>query len=119
MAHWRGINKGNLILLNIHRKQHNQLKNGPHIVCLWKTGTVEQRNGEENNQDGSVPDRDIGVNSFKFPEGDNGADAVVPAGVKETDMEGQVNAYVCIVGTAHVKGVAGIKQDVTPKGCTD
>ena len=36
-----------------------------------------------------VPDRDIRVNGPEFPEGDDGADAVVASGIQETDMESQ------------------------------
>ena len=38
-----------------------------------------------------IPDRDIWMDSFKFPEGDDGADAVVAPGIQEADMQGQVN----------------------------
>ena len=56
-----------------------------------------------------VPDRDIRVNGFKFPEGDDGADTVVASGIQETDMQGQVNTKFCIAGAEHVKGVSKIK----------
>ncbi len=39
-----------------------------------------------------IPDGDIRVDGLEFPEGDDGADAVVPPGVQEMDMQGQVNA---------------------------
>ena len=45
-----------------------------------------------------VPDRDIRVNGFKFPEGDDGADTVVASGIQETDMQGQVNT--CLLYTS-------------------
>jgi len=57
-----------------------------------------------------VPDRDIRVNGFKFPEGDDGADAVMASGIQEADMQGQVNTDICIVGAEHVKGVSKIKD---------
>lgn len=57
-----------------------------------------------------VPDRDIRVNGPKFPEGDDGADAVVPSGIQETDMEWQVDPGFCIMGAEHVKGMAEIKD---------
>ena len=57
-----------------------------------------------------VPDRDVRVDGLKFTQGDNGADAVVPPGVKETDMEGEVNAGICVVGAEHVEGVPKIKS---------
>lgn len=57
-----------------------------------------------------VPDRDIRVNGLKFPEGDDGADAVVPPGIQEADMEGQVNAVFCIVGAEHAEGMSKIKD---------
>ena len=57
-----------------------------------------------------VPDRDIRVKRLEFPEGDNGAYAVVASGVQETEMQGQVNAVPGIVGAEHVKGVAEIKD---------
>ena len=44
-----------------------------------------------------VPDRDIRVNGPEFPEGDDGADAVVPPGIQETDMQGQVNTVFRIM----------------------
>ena len=57
-----------------------------------------------------IPDRDVRVKSPEFPEGDNGADAVVAPGVQEADMQGQVNTELCIVGAEHVKGVSEIKD---------
>lgn len=57
-----------------------------------------------------VPDRDIRVNGPEFPEGDDGADAVVASGIQETDMEGQVDPGFCIMGAEHVKGMAEIKD---------
>ena len=56
-----------------------------------------------------VLDGDIGVNGLKFPQGDNGADAVVSPGVQEMDVEGKVNGEVCIVRTEHVKGVSEVR----------
>ena len=55
-----------------------------------------------------IPDGDIRVDCPEFPEGDNGADAVVPSGVEETDMQGQVNAVFRVMGAEHVKGVSEI-----------
>jgi hypothetical protein len=57
-----------------------------------------------------IPDRDIRVNGPEFPEGDDGADAVVPSGIQETDMERQVDPGFCIMGAEHVKGMAEIKD---------
>ena len=57
-----------------------------------------------------IPDGDIRIDRFKFTEGNNGAYTVVPPGIQETDMQGQVNANVRIMGTEHVKGVAEIKD---------
>ncbi len=57
-----------------------------------------------------IPDRDIRMNGFKFPEGDDGADAVVSPGIEETDMQGQVNADFCIVGAEHIKAMSKIKS---------
>ena len=57
-----------------------------------------------------VPDRDIRVDGPEFPEGDDGADAVVPSGIQETDMERQVDPGFCIMGAEHVKGMAEIKD---------
>lgn len=59
-----------------------------------------------------IPDRDIRVNGLKFPEGDNGTDAVVPPGVQETDMQWQVNADPGIVGTEHVKRMPEIESSL-------
>jgi len=58
----------------------------------------------------NVPDGDIGIDSLKFPEGDNGADAVVPSGIQEADMEREVNAGIRIMGAEHVKGMPEIKN---------
>lgn len=55
-------------------------------------------------------DRDVRVKRFKFPERDNGADAVMPPGVEETDMQGQVNPNVSIVGAEHVEGMSKIED---------
>ena len=57
-----------------------------------------------------IPDRDIRVNGPEFPEGDDGADAVVPSGIQETDMERQVDPGFCIMGAEHIKGMAEIKD---------
>ena len=57
-----------------------------------------------------VPDRDIRVDGPEFPEGDDGADAVVPSGIQETDMERQVDPGFCIMGAEHIKGMAEIKD---------
>ena len=57
-----------------------------------------------------IPDRDVRVKSPEFPEGDNGAYAVMPPGVQETDMQRQIDTVLCIVGAEHVKGVAEIKD---------
>lgn len=57
-----------------------------------------------------IPDRDIWVNGFKFPEGDDGADAVMASGIQEADMQGQVNTDGGIVCAEHVKSVAKIKS---------
>ncbi len=59
-----------------------------------------------------IPDRDIRINGLKFPEGDNGADAVVPPGVQKTDMQWQVNADPGIVGTEHVKRMPEIESSL-------
>lgn len=56
-----------------------------------------------------VFDRDIRVYGLKFPEGNNGADAVVPSGIQETDMQGQVNANLCIMETEHIKSMPEIE----------
>lgn len=56
-----------------------------------------------------VTNRDIGVEGFdgcKFAQRDNSGDAVVPPGVYETEMQGEVNAKVRIMGTEHIKGMA-------------
>ena len=42
-------------------------------------------------------DRDIRIYGLKFPEGDDGAYAVMPPGVQETDMYRQVNPEISIV----------------------
>ena len=55
-----------------------------------------------------VSDRNIRVDCPEFPEGDDGADAVVPSGVQKSDMQGQINTGLCIVGAEHVKGVSKI-----------
>ncbi len=55
-----------------------------------------------------IPDGDIRVDCPEFPEGDDGADAVVPPGVQETDMQGQVNAVFRVMGAEHVEGVSEI-----------
>lgn len=55
-----------------------------------------------------ISDRDIRVDCPEFPEGDDGADAVVPSGIQESDMQGQINTGQCIVGAEHVKGVSKI-----------
>lgn len=57
-----------------------------------------------------VPERDIRVDGLKFPEGDDGADAVVAPGIQETDMQRQVDTVLCIVGAEEVKGMAEIKD---------
>ncbi len=44
-----------------------------------------------------VPDGDVRVDGLKFAQADDGADAVMPSCIKEADMEGQVNANVCIM----------------------
>ena len=44
-----------------------------------------------------VTDRDIRVNGFKLPQGDDSADAVMPPGIQETDMHGEVDANVIIM----------------------
>lgn len=44
-----------------------------------------------------VTDRDIRVNGCKLPQRDDGADTVMPHGTQETDMQGEVNANVCIM----------------------
>ena len=55
-----------------------------------------------------IPDRDIRVKGLEFPEGDDGADAVMPPGIQESDMEGQVNAGLGIMRAEHVKGMPEI-----------
>lgn len=40
---------------------------------------------------------DIRIDGLKFTEGDDGADTVVPPGVKETDMQWEVNSNIGIV----------------------
>ena len=57
-----------------------------------------------------VPDRDIRIDGFKFPKGNDGADTVVPFGIQETDMEWEVKADLRIMGAEHIKGVAKIKD---------
>lgn len=57
-----------------------------------------------------IPDRDVRIDGCEFPKGNNRADAVMPPGVKEADMERQVNADMGIVGAEHVKGVSEIKD---------
>lgn len=57
-----------------------------------------------------IPDRDIRVDSLKFPEGDDGADAVVPPGIQKADMQGQVNTDFSVVCAEHVKSMAKIKN---------
>lgn len=57
-----------------------------------------------------IPDGNIRVNGFKFPERDNGTDAVMTSGIQKADMQGQVKPDMCIVCTEHVKGVAEIKN---------
>ena len=57
-----------------------------------------------------IPDRDIRVKGPEFPEGDNGAYAVMPPGVQETDMQRQVDTVLCIMGAEQVKGVSEIKD---------
>ena len=57
-----------------------------------------------------VTDRDIRVDSLKFPEGNKGGDTVVPPGIQEADMEREVNADVSIMGAEHVKGMSEIKD---------
>ena len=44
-----------------------------------------------------VTDRDIRVDRPKLAQGDDGADAVVPPGIQEADMEWEVNANVRIM----------------------
>lgn len=55
-----------------------------------------------------ISDRNIRVDCPEFPEGDDGADAVVPSGIQEPDMQGQIDTGSCIVGAEHVKGVSEI-----------
>lgn len=57
-----------------------------------------------------IPDRDIRVDNLKFPEGDDGADAVVPPGIQEADMQGPVNTDFSVVCAEHVKSVAKIES---------
>ena len=57
-----------------------------------------------------IPDGNIGVERFKFAQGDDGADAVVPSGIEESDVEGKVNTRIRVVGAKHVEGVAKIKS---------
>ncbi len=57
-----------------------------------------------------VTDRDIRVDGFKFTQGDNGGDAVMPPGIYEADMERKVNPDVRVMGAEHVKGMAEIKS---------
>ena len=57
-----------------------------------------------------VTDRDIWVDGFKFAEGDNGGDTVMPPGIHETDMKREVNSNVCIMGAEHIKCMAEIKN---------
>ena len=56
-----------------------------------------------------VPDRDIRMNGFKFPEGDDGTDAVMSSGIQKTDMQRQVNTDLCIVGAEHIKHMPKIE----------
>lgn len=57
-----------------------------------------------------VPDRDVGVHRLKLSEGDNGADAVMSLGIQETDMQGQVNTDLSIVGAKHIQGISKIER---------
>lgn len=57
-----------------------------------------------------VSERDIRIDGFKFPEGNDGTDTVVPPGIQETDMEWEVKANLRIMGAEHVKGGAKIKD---------
>ena len=57
-----------------------------------------------------IPDRDVRIDGPEFPQGNNGADAVMHPGVREADMERQVNADIGIVRAEHVKGVTEIKD---------
>ena len=57
-----------------------------------------------------IPDRDVRVKCPEFPEGNNGADAVIAPGVQEADMQGQINAIFCIMGAEHVKGCVRNKR---------
>lgn len=56
-----------------------------------------------------IPDRDIRINGFKFPEGDDGTDTVMSPGIQKTDMQRQVNTDLCIVGTEHIKRMPKIE----------
>lgn len=44
-----------------------------------------------------VSDRDVRVNGPKFPQGDDGADTVVPPGIEEADMQWEVKTNVRIM----------------------
>ncbi len=57
-----------------------------------------------------VPDGEVRIHGLKFAQADEGADAVMPSCVEEADMERQVHAKVCIMGTKHIKGVSEIKS---------
>ena len=41
-----------------------------------------------------VTDRNVRVNGSELPQGDNGADAVMPPSIQKTDMQGEVNANI-------------------------
>lgn len=56
-----------------------------------------------------VTDVDIRVQGLELTQGDDGADAVMPSGIEEADMQWKVNANLRVMGAEHVKGVPKIK----------
>ena len=56
-----------------------------------------------------VTDGDVWVQGLEFTQGDDGADAVMPPGVEEADMQGKVNSNLRVMGAEHVEGVPKIE----------
>lgn len=52
-----------------------------------------------------VANGDVRVKGAEFPETDDGADAVVPPGIQETNMQGKVNPKLFIMEGKHVEGI--------------
>lgn len=57
-----------------------------------------------------VPDRDIRVEGLKFTQGDDGADTVMPPGIKETDVQREVNPDIGVMGAEHVERMPKTKD---------